>query len=76
VSIRSSRFGANDPSIKPVEANILPAIATERHPNLFTRPLTIGPEIYIWLDKGNHSYKYTIYYVYNIGKYKIYLYEL
>ena len=66
MSIRSSRFGANDPSKKPAEANTLPAIATERHPNLFTRPLTIGPEIYIdlsnniWLDKGNHSYKYTI----------------
>jgi hypothetical protein len=52
VSIRSSRFGANDPSIKPVEANTLPAIATERHPKVaLVGSLLVG----VYLCAGKHK---------------------
>ena len=47
VNIKISRLGANDPRMKPVAAITLPEIVTALQPNLLTRPLVIGPVIYM-----------------------------
>lgn len=55
VNISMLRLGAKDPNKNPTEAIILPAIVTGRQPNLFTRPLAMGP------TKNNN-----IFYLYDI----------
>ena len=45
VKIRIFKLGANEPNKNPTDATILPAMVTALHPNLFTRPLAIGPII-------------------------------